>query len=61
MESILKSTFTSLNESRPLHFRSLFYDACLQQYGSDKPDLRIPFTLLPISSSLYSPTVRKAV
>lgn len=61
VESLLTSTFRALDDLRPLRFRSMSYTACLQQYGSDKPDLRIPVILIPASEAVCSPSVSRAV
>ena len=61
VESLLTSTFRALDDLRPLRFRSMSYTACLQQYGSDKPDLRIPVILIPASEAVCSPSISRAV
>ena len=61
VESLLASTFRALNDPRPLRFHSKPYTTCLQQYGSDKPDLRIPAVLMPAPTTVCSPSVSRAV
>lgn len=61
VQRILSSTFQALDHSKHLHFHSLSYTTCLQQYGSDKPDLRIPAVLIPVPAATCSPSVNRAV
>lgn len=61
VQRILSSTFKALDPSRHIHFHSLPYTTCLQQYGSDKPDLRIPAVLLPVPAATCSPSMNRAV
>ncbi|CBK24377.2 Aspartyl-tRNA synthetase [Blastocystis hominis] len=52
IQNLLLSTFQTAGISNPVSFRSLSYDACLSEFGSDKPDLRIPFRITSISDDL---------
>lgn len=49
IQNLLLSTFQTAGISNSVSFRSLSYDACLSQYGSDKPDLRIPYRISSIA------------
>ena len=52
IQNLLLSTFQTAGIPNSVSFRSLSYDTCLSEFGSDKPDLRIPYRITSISDDL---------
>jgi len=50
IEELMKAIFkTCLGVDVPTPFRQMTYDACMEQYGTDKPDLRFGMPLVNLS------------
>lgn len=63
MEQLIHHTFSSLHLPNPISFQSITYHDALTQYGSDKPDLRIPISLhhLPTTVGVKEMKVDKVI
>ncbi len=64
VEGMISDVFELIGVKAGAPFERLTYDECLDRYGSDKPDLRIPFEIVDLTqpgSVLGSEILRKAL
>ena len=52
IEGMMREIFSVIGTNIPTGFRTMPYEEAMNDYGSDKPDLRIPFKIRDFSSSV---------